>query len=80
MKMYPLMAWFTANIGYHHIHHLNARIPFYRLPEVMSHFVELQNCKTTSLKGKDVLACLWLKLWDPEQIKMISTRELAPRD
>ncbi len=29
-----LMAWFTANIGYHHIHHLNARIPFYRLPQV----------------------------------------------
>ncbi len=23
-----LMRWFTANIGYHHIHHLNARIPF----------------------------------------------------
>ena len=23
--------WFTANIGYHHIHHLSARIPAYRL-------------------------------------------------
>src|SRR5260221_4320394 len=30
-----LMRWVTANIGYHHIHHLNARIPFYRLPEVI---------------------------------------------
>jgi omega-6 fatty acid desaturase (delta-12 desaturase) len=25
--------WFTANIGYHHIHHLSARIPNYRLRE-----------------------------------------------
>lgn len=79
MKMSPLMAWFTANIGYHHIHHLNARIPFYRLPEVMSHFSELQNCKTTSLKGKDIIACLRLKLWDPEQNKMISIKELSKK-
>jgi omega-6 fatty acid desaturase (delta-12 desaturase) len=73
--MHPLKVWFTTNIGYHHIHHLNARITFYRLLEVMNHFFELQNCKATSLKGKDVLACLRLKLWYPEQNKMISTRE-----
>ena len=29
MKMNPFMQWVTANIGLHHIHHLNARIPFY---------------------------------------------------
>jgi acyl-lipid omega-6 desaturase (Delta-12 desaturase) len=34
LKTNSLMAWFTANIGYHHIHHLNHRIPFYRLPEI----------------------------------------------
>ncbi|MFL5808281.1 MAG: fatty acid desaturase family protein [Flavisolibacter sp.] len=76
MKMHPIMEWFTGNIGYHHIHHLNARIPFYRLPEVMYHFEELQNCKTTSWKLKDMSACLRLKVWDTEQNKMISTREL----
>ena len=26
-----LLQWFTGNIGYHHVHHLNARIPNYRL-------------------------------------------------
>ena len=25
------MNWFTANIGYHHVHHLSAAIPNYRL-------------------------------------------------
>ncbi|MEJ0001536.1 MAG: fatty acid desaturase [Verrucomicrobiota bacterium] len=32
MKMGPVMAWFTGNIGYHHIHHLNAKIPFIDCP------------------------------------------------
>ena len=70
MKMNPVMAWFTANIGYHHIHHLNSKIPFYRLPEVMNHFPELQNCKRTSLQIKEVITCLRLKIWDPEKGKM----------
>jgi omega-6 fatty acid desaturase (delta-12 desaturase) len=70
MTMNPVMQWFTGNIGFHHIHHLNSKIPFYRLPEVMGHFPELQQCKTTSLKIKDVAACLRLKVWDTEKNKM----------
>lgn len=35
MKMDPVMSWLTGNIGYHHIHHLNPQVPFYRLPEAM---------------------------------------------
>jgi omega-6 fatty acid desaturase (delta-12 desaturase) len=76
MKMNPVMAWFTANIGYHHIHHLNSKIPFYRLPEVMKHFVELQNCKTTSLTPRAVHACLKLKVWDQENNRMIGVKGL----
>ena len=76
MVMNPVMAWFTGNIGYHHIHHLNSKIPFYRLPEVMKHFTELQNCKTTSLDFKEVRACFRLKLWDQEKNKMIGLKEI----
>jgi acyl-lipid omega-6 desaturase (Delta-12 desaturase) len=72
MKMNRLMAWFTANIGYHHIHHLNSRIPFYRLPEIMKALPELQNAKTTSLNLKEIYACLRLKVWDPEKNKMVA--------
>ncbi|MEZ5016334.1 MAG: fatty acid desaturase [Flavipsychrobacter sp.] len=75
MVMSPLMNWFTGNIGYHHIHHLNARIPFYRLPEAYKAIPELQNAKTTSLKIKDVIACFRLKVWDPERDKMVSLKE-----
>lgn len=66
MVMNPVMAWFTGNIGLHHIHHLNARIPFYRLPEAMANIPELQTVTTTSLRWKDIRACLELKAWDPE--------------
>jgi acyl-lipid omega-6 desaturase (Delta-12 desaturase) len=76
MVMNPVMAWMTGNIGYHHIHHLNSKIPFYRLPEVMEHFKELQNCKKTSLHIREIVACLRLKIWDQDNKKMIGLREM----
>ncbi len=77
MKTNPIMAWFTANIGYHHIHHLNARIPFYRLPEVLREMPELQTARTTSLHPVDIFRCLRLKVWDVEAQRMIGLRQLA---
>lgn len=71
MRMGKLMAWFTANIGYHHIHHLNSRIPFYRLPEALDGLPELQNPKITSLHPLDILRCLRLKVWDVEKQEMV---------
>jgi omega-6 fatty acid desaturase (delta-12 desaturase) len=71
MKTSKLMAWFTANIGYHHIHHLNARIPFYRLPEVLEALPELQQPKITTLSPMEVIRCLRLKVWDVEQQRMV---------
>jgi omega-6 fatty acid desaturase (delta-12 desaturase) len=76
MKMNPLMQWVTANIGYHHVHHLNAKIPFYRLPEAMEKLPELQEVKTTTLGIRDIVACLKLKVWDPEENRMITMKEL----
>ncbi|NSL90083.1 fatty acid desaturase [Chitinophaga sp. Mgbs1] len=76
MLMHPVMAWFTANIGHHHIHHLNARIPFYRLPEVMQRIPELQTATTTSLRFRDIRACFRLKVWDPELNRMICKKEI----
>lgn len=77
MKTGPIMAWFTANIGYHHIHHLNARIPFYRLPEAFSKMPELKTPKTTSLSIPEIIRCLRLKVWDVEAQRMIGLREVS---
>ena len=32
-KLPAILNWFSGNIGYHHIHHLNPKIPNYKLPE-----------------------------------------------
>lgn len=77
MRMNPVMHWFTGNIGYHHIHHLNARIPFYRLPEVYKAIPELQKAKTTSLMPGEIIRCLRLRVWDPQLGRMIGKREMA---
>jgi omega-6 fatty acid desaturase (delta-12 desaturase) len=71
MKLNGFFQWVSANIGFHHIHHLNARIPFYRLPDVMEAIPELQAAKTTSLKPKDVIACFKLKVYDFEKQELV---------
>jgi len=76
LKSGPVVAWFTANIGFHHIHHLNARIPFYRLPEVRAAIPELQNPKTTSLHPLEIARCLRLKVWDPDCQRMVSLADV----
>jgi omega-6 fatty acid desaturase (delta-12 desaturase) len=76
MKTGAVMGWFTANIGYHHIHHLNARIPFYRLPEAFQSMPELKTPKITSLHIADIIRCLRLKVWDVEAQRMIGLREI----
>lgn len=67
----PIFHWFTGNIGYHHIHHLNSRIPFYRLPEAMAAIPELQVESQTSLSFGDIREALSYKLWDPKSQRMV---------
>ena len=76
--MNPILHWFTGNIGYHHVHHLNHRIPFYRLPEAMDAIPDLQNPGRTSWSFGDIRAALQLKLWDPNQEKLVGWDALTP--
>lgn len=75
MRLNKILQWFTGNIGYHHIHHLNVRIPFYRLPEAMAAIPELQTPVVTSLAIRDIIDCFKSSLWDEEQQRMVSYRE-----
>jgi omega-6 fatty acid desaturase (delta-12 desaturase) len=77
LKLNKVMRWFTGNIGYHHIHHLNVRIPFYRLPEVMAAIPELQSPATITLSLKDIIASFQCCLWDEGLQRMISYREFS---
>lgn len=77
IKMSKLMHWFTGNIGYHHIHHINSRIPFYALPRVFNDMKEFQSPPTTSLLPWDIYRCLRVKVWDSEEDKMVGLKEIV---
>ena len=77
LKLGPIMRWVTGNIGYHHVHHMNPHIPFYRLPEALAAIVELRPSAVTSLGPRDILACFAQNLWDTSTQRMVSYREAA---
>jgi len=65
----PILRWFTANIGMHHVHHLSSRIPFYRLPEVMRAHPELAGVSRLTLK--ESFRTLRLRLWDEQARRLV---------
>jgi omega-6 fatty acid desaturase (delta-12 desaturase) len=75
LRMGPVFRWFTGNIGFHHVHHLNSLIPFYRLPEAMEGIPELQHPGVTSLKPRDIVACFRANLWDVPSSRMVRYRD-----
>ena len=77
LKMGRMMNLFTGNIGYHHIHHLNSHIPFYRLPEAMAALPELQYPAITTVHPRDILACFRANLWETSTQRMVSYRHAA---
>jgi omega-6 fatty acid desaturase (delta-12 desaturase) len=72
------LQWFTANIGFHHIHHLDSRIPNYRLQECFEENAELQQGNRLTLRQS--LSCISLKLWDETEGKMVGFRDLRRRE
>ncbi len=68
----PVLRWFTANIGVHHVHHLASRVPFYRLPEVLKAYPPLRTMNR--LTALQTIATLRLALWDEDARRMIPFR------
>lgn len=69
----PLLRWATANIGFHHIHHLDSRVPNYRLPRIYRDHPELHNAHRLSLWSS--LQCAFFKLWDEKQRRLVTFRQ-----
>lgn len=72
VKFPGILQWFSGNIGFHHIHHMNARIPNYNLPKCFKENEVFKKVKpitfTLSLKS------LNLRLWDEKLQKLVSFR------
>jgi omega-6 fatty acid desaturase (delta-12 desaturase) len=66
--------WFTANIAYHHIHHLSASIPNYRLAECHREYEHLFTGVTRVRLGEIPKALSYI-LWDSRARRIISVAE-----
>jgi len=66
------LRWITGNIGIHHVHHLNSRIPFYRLTEALRDHPKLVDIKR--LTFWESLKCVRLKLWDEQARKLVTIK------
>lgn len=66
------LRWITGNIGIHHVHHLNSRIPFYRLTETLRDHPKLKDIKR--LTFWESLKCVRLKLWDEQSRKLVTIK------
>ena len=72
----PIM-WLTGNIGIHHVHHVVANIPFFRLPQTLKDFPELKEMGRLTLW--ESIKCVPLTLWDEGKRELISFREFRRR-
>jgi acyl-lipid omega-6 desaturase (Delta-12 desaturase) len=63
-----VLHWLTGNIGYHHIHHMQPRIPNYRLREAFESDPLLRRAPRLTLRTS--LNCARMKLWDEDLGRM----------
>ena len=71
LQMPEILNWFTADIAYHHIHHLSERIPNYRLRQCHEANIHLVN-DVHRLYLYQVGDCFSLILWDRKQLELVS--------
>ncbi len=69
LRLPRILQWFTGNIGFHHIHHLNPRIPNYRLPACHAAIQQLH--AVPSLTLWDALRAPFFALWDETRQQMV---------
>jgi omega-6 fatty acid desaturase (delta-12 desaturase) len=65
--------WLTGNIGFHHIHHLNPRVPSYQLSAAHEAVQTLRPVRPLSLLGG--LRAPWLTLWNEKSGRLVSFRD-----
>jgi omega-6 fatty acid desaturase (delta-12 desaturase) len=65
----PVLRWFTANIGFHHVHHLAPRIPNYHLRAAHESLPPVPGLRRLTLR--ESFACAGMKLWDETSMRMV---------
>jgi len=74
-KLPGWLQWFSGNIGFHHIHHLSARIPNYNLERCHKSEPLFQSVPPMTLWSS--LRALRLRLWDQECGRLVGYEHLS---
>jgi acyl-lipid omega-6 desaturase (Delta-12 desaturase) len=69
LKLPAVLQFFSGNIGLHHVHHLNARIPNYNLQRAHDENAVFHDVPILSLR--DGMRSTRLKLWDEDNGRMV---------
>ena len=70
LQMPAILNWFTADIAYHHIHHLSERIPNYRLRDCHHANLHLLD-DVQPLYLNQIPSCFSLILWDNVNLELV---------
>jgi len=70
LKLPKVLQFFSGNIGLHHVHHLNARIPNYNLQRAHDENAIFHDVPTLSLR--DGIHAVRLKLWDEDRGRLVT--------
>lgn len=73
LRCHPILQWFSGNIGLHHIHHLNPRIPNYRLQKCHDSIAGLTDVPPVSLRS--AFRSMFYVLWDEQRQRMVTFRD-----
>lgn len=75
LDLNPVLRWFTGNIGFHHIHHLNPKVPNYQLQACHEAHAELRTAPRLGLWAG--LGQWRYALWDETAGRMVRYPKLA---
>jgi omega-6 fatty acid desaturase (delta-12 desaturase) len=76
LRLPRILQWFTGNIGFHHVHHINPRIPNYRLEACHEANDGLHVAPQLTLGA--ALRALRYTLWDTDLERLVSFRSVVP--
>lgn len=77
LRLPKVLQFFSGNIGLHHVHHLNPRIPNYNLQRAHDENPMFQQVPVLTLRGG--LHAVRLKLWDEAHGTLITFRQAHQR-
>jgi omega-6 fatty acid desaturase (delta-12 desaturase) len=77
LKLPKILQFFSGNIGLHHVHHLNAKIPNYNLQRAHDENAMFQQVPVLTLR--DGIRATRLKLWDESRGTLVTFGQVRGR-